>query len=97
MEVAQVKLEDKLFLDRYIVDENHPHLKIKSSEVCEQCEKKACLYACPAGVYQREGDRISVAYADCLECGTCRLVCQEHDNIEWNYPRGGFGVSFKFG
>lgn len=94
-----MKLEDKLFMDRYVVDEEYAHLKIKKPEVCEGCEKKACTYACPAGVYtwDETGKRIDVAYADCLECGTCRIVCREHDNIDWNYPRGGYGVQFKFG
>lgn len=92
-----MKLEDKLFLDRFIVDEKESHLKIISPEKCEQCEKKQCTYACPSGVYEWDGKQITVAYADCLECGTCRIVCSEFNNIEWNYPRGGFGISFKFG
>ncbi len=34
---------------------------------------------------------------NCLECGTCRVVCL-YDNFEWEYPRGGFGgVAYKFG
>jgi ferredoxin like protein len=33
----------------------------------------------------------------CLECGTCRIICQGNNNLEWDYPRGGFGISFKFG
>jgi len=33
----------------------------------------------------------------CLECGTCRLLCSEHHNVEWSYPRGGYGVLYKFG
>ncbi|WP_243678951.1 4Fe-4S dicluster domain-containing protein [Vulcanisaeta distributa] len=32
----------------------------------------------------------------CLECGTCRVVCPEN-NIEWNYPKSGFGVQYRFG
>lgn len=93
-----MKLEDKLFLDRFIVDDR-PHLKIISSELCEKCPKKQCIYSCPSGVYQwdEKSKTMHVAYEDCLECGTCRIVCREFNNIEWNYPRGGFGVSFKFG
>jgi ferredoxin like protein len=33
----------------------------------------------------------------CLECGTCRVICTEYRNVEWEYPRGGFGILFKFG
>jgi ferredoxin like protein len=32
-----------------------------------------------------------------MECGICRVVCAAAGDIEWNYPRGGFGVLFKFG
>lgn len=92
-----MKLEDKLFLDRYIIDEEHPHLKIKDAAKCRECEKKQCVSVCPANVYVWEEDHIEVAYIDCLECGTCRIACDEFNNIEWSYPRGGFGVMFKFG
>jgi ferredoxin like protein len=33
----------------------------------------------------------------CLECGSCRVICTEHLNVEWAYPRGGHGILFKFG
>ena len=55
-----VKIEDKLFLDRFKVDEES-HLKIMDSDVCKnKCEDQACLYFCPAYVYRMEGDRIAV-------------------------------------
>ena len=33
----------------------------------------------------------------CLECGTCRIICNDFSNVEWEYPRGGYGILFKFG
>ena len=33
----------------------------------------------------------------CLECGTCRVLGEPTGEIEWSYPRGGYGVLFKFG
>ena len=33
----------------------------------------------------------------CLECGSCRVICTEHTNVAWEYPRGGHGILFKFG
>lgn len=89
-----MNLEDKLFLDRYVVDKD-PHLKIKDPSKCTMCEKKACLYTCPAQVYKLEEGKVSVSYEGCLECGTCRIICSE--NLEWKYPRGGFGIAYKFG
>jgi ferredoxin like protein len=91
-----VKIEDKLFLDRFKVDEES-HLKIVDGEVCsKKCQSHACLYFCPAYVYRLEGDRISVNHEGCLECGSCRIGCP-HLNIDWKFPKGGYGISHKFG
>ncbi|NPV74148.1 MAG: ferredoxin family protein, partial [Pelotomaculum sp.] len=40
---------------------------------------------------------VNFDYAGCLECGTCRAVCPKEGAIAWGYPRGGFGVSFRYG
>lgn len=89
-------IEDKLFLDRFNVDEKS-HLRITDPAVClDKCRQNACLYICPANVYRLEKDRIHVAYEGCLECGTCRIGCP-HLNIEWRFPEGGYGVKHKFG
>jgi ferredoxin like protein len=31
-----------------------------------------------------------------LECGSCRIACPLL-NIEWRFPKGGYGISHKFG
>lgn len=91
------KVEEKLFENRYRVDEGRPHISIRNPDVCrDSCELQACTWVCPAACYTREDDGSVVLSTDgCLECGTCRLVCTE--NVEWSYPRGGYGVLFKFG
>ena len=43
-----------------------------------------------------EEEALEVAYENCLECGDCQIVCP-YDNIDWSYPRGGFGVAYKYG
>ncbi len=91
-----MKLEDKLFLDRYVVDEI-PHLKIINQEKCGMCAKQQCVYTCPAQCYKMEDGKILLSYEGCLECGTCRIICDEFHNIDWKYPRGGFGISYKYG
>ena len=91
-----VKVEDKLFLDRFRVDET-AHIRIVEGATCmNKCSDQPCLYFCPANVYRLEGDRIVVAYEGCLECGSCRIGCPNL-NIEWRYPTGGFGISHRFG
>lgn len=37
---------------------------------------------------------IVIGYEGCLECGACRIGCR-HDNINWKFPRGGFGIQFR--
>ncbi|VAW30005.1 Ferredoxin-like protein, FixX family, partial [hydrothermal vent metagenome] len=73
------------------------HLVIKDPAICETCVLKQCLYVCPCAVYElnENSGQIEVNYEACVECGTCRIACD--DNIEWRYPRGGFGIAYKFG
>ena len=48
-----VKVEEKLYQNRYIVDESRPHIQIKSAEACQSCEKQACTFCCPAAYYSK--------------------------------------------
>jgi ferredoxin like protein len=41
-----------------------------------------------------EGATRAPVMAACLECGTCLLVCDK-GALDWNYPKGGFGVRFR--
>lgn len=89
-------IEDKLFLDRFNVEEES-HLTIIDPKVCvEDCADQPCLYICPANVYKLEHGRIGISYEGCLECGSCRIGCPEL-NIDWRFPTGGFGIRHKFG
>ena len=91
-----MKIEDKLFLDRFKVDEES-HIRIIDGEICmTKCREQPCLYFCPANVYRLEDGRISVNHEGCLECGSCRIGCP-FLNIEWRFPKGGYGISHKFG
>jgi ferredoxin like protein len=94
---ANVGLADKLYKVKYKTDEL-THLKIKDQEVCRKCEDKPCIARCPAEVYEWEAEhgQVLVAFENCLECGVCKIVCP-YDNIDWVYPRGGYGVVWKFG
>lgn len=93
-----IKVEEKLFQNRYKVDAGRPHIQITDQNVCQvQCKTKACTFCCPASCYTKEGDgNITLITDGCLECGTCRVICSE-ENVQWDYPRGGYGILFKFG
>lgn len=89
----KVNIDDKLFLNTYDAD-TISHLKIKDEGICKTCEEKACTEFCPAGVYKYKDNKIVVGFEGCLECGACRIACP-HNNIDWNFPRGGFGIQFR--
>lgn len=72
-----------------------PHIEIKQ-ELCRECETKPCTFACPAQLYIWDGEQIVHNCDGCLECGTCRAICP-HEAIEWRYPRGGYGVRYRWG
>lgn len=97
--MSTTKVEEKLFQNRYKIDSGRPHIAIKDQSVCaDQCKTQQCLTCCPAGCYTAEGGgQILLTTDGCLECGTCRVICTEHRNVAWEYPRGGYGILFKFG
>lgn len=91
---VEVNIDDKLFLNRWKPD-HESHLVIVDESVCaEKCAGKDCTVFCPARVYEWRDGRIAIGYEGCLECGACRIACP-HGNIQWRYPRGGYGVQFK--
>ncbi|MDF2568905.1 MAG: hypothetical protein K0R55_509 [Sporomusa sp.] len=92
-------LDDKIGLICFNPDDSHQHVAVASQEQCCNCEAKQCLTICPTGVFKwdyQPGSPILVYYKQCVECGACRLACQE-DNIIFDYPRGGCGVAYREG
>lgn len=54
--------------------------------------------ACPAGLYrQKEDGSLHIDTTGCLECGTCRLLCDEQTLSRWRYPPAGCGIQLRFG
>lgn len=91
------RMEERLYQNRYRVDAGRPHVRI-SQNVHDSPELRALLDVCPAGCYAKGPDgRIEVTPDGCMECGSCRILCQKTTEIEWSYPRGGYGILFKFG
>jgi len=95
--VRPMSLDDKLGLLTYKND-HQSHIKIFDAKVCLDCKNKPCVTGCPAGVYawDKDQNKLIVSYENCVECGAARMLCP-YANIEWNPPRGGFGVSYKYG
>ncbi len=81
-------------MTQFIVDDK-PHIVI-NKEICKNCDSRACVKACPAKCYTFDETTklLSVVYENCLECGTCQVIC-EKKALDWTYPRGGFGVNYR--
>lgn len=92
--MVMTTFEEKIATPRFKVDEI-PHI-IVHAEVCEGCSVRACVYVCPANLFVPLDDGgILFNYEECFECGTCYIACNREGAIEWSYPRGGYGVTFR--
>lgn len=91
-----MSLDDKLFKVKYVSD-NISHLTCEQKK-CKNCKEKSCTFVCPANVWQWDDEKqeMTINYENCLECGACRIACNKQ-NIEWRYPNGNKGVTFKQG
>ena len=87
-----MKIDDKLALNLFHVAKD-PHLKIDQA-ICRTCPHKACTYVCPVENYVIEGEDVVLSWEGCLECGTCRIVCDQ-GSLEWDYPQGGCGILYR--
>ncbi len=68
-------------------------------DVCRTCDTKPCLYVCPSKVYRLDKGELVYNTEGCIELGACAIVCKHlgKNAIHWNYPRGSYGVEFRFG
>jgi len=89
-------LDQRLALVNFNKD-SEPFIVV-NTELCNRCEKKPCLYICPAQVYTWQ-EQLNYNTEGCLETGACLIVCHKlgEKAIEWKYPAGGKGASFREG
>ena len=93
-----MEIEDKVYQVRFNSDAL-PHIRV-DVKACQACDGKPCLYVWPVQNFTLQDDgRVDFAWERCMECGACRLVCRAYGKsaVDWSYPRGGFGVSFRYG
>ena len=90
-------VHDRLARNSFTLDEEHSHIEVHQDEARRTGAGALLVRICPAHVYSQEPDgSLAVAYAACLECGTCRAVAPP-GTLTWHYPRGGYGVTFREG
>ena len=91
-----VNVDVKLGINKFNVDEENPHIVIKEHPDMHVLD--TLTKARPAGLYKKQEDgSVRFDYAGCLECGTCRILGLEGALEKWEYPRGTFGIEFRYG
>jgi len=92
-----VNVDNLVVAIKYYVDEEFAHIQVREPAICNVCRNNPCLAFCPVHVFTQDAQgKIMVGYQACVECGSCRIGCPLH-NIDWQLPRGGYGVAYKFG
>jgi len=87
-------VEDKLAVNKYDIDRDF-HINT-NEDICETCEGHFCVFTCPADCYKLTDGHITFSFEGCLECGSCRIICDK-EAIEWVLPRPGLGICYQYG
>ena len=70
-----VRVEDRLFNNRYVVDAGRPHIKVKP-HTTPTAALLTLTRICPAHCYDlNDRGQVEVTPDGCLECGTCSIFC----------------------
>lgn len=92
---------DKLIaVNKFAVDEDNAHIQLIEDDLSRLSadEFGKLVRICPAGLYREAEDGVrAFDYAGCLECGTCRIACEDTIISKWEQPRAFMGVSYRFG
>lgn len=92
-----LNVDNKLGLDKFNVDEHEAHIEIRK-DWDNPVDIDRLIRVCPAGLYRYNDDNVLVFdYAGCLECGSCRILGLGNVLSKWEWPRGSYGVSYRFG
>ncbi len=96
-EKAKVNIDAKLGVDKFSVDEDSAHIRARLDHP-DPAELERLVKLCPAGLYKFDKNgSFRFDYLGCLECGTCRVLSLGKAVESWSYPRGTFGIDYRFG
>lgn len=95
-ESITVNVDQYLGLNKYEVDEEHPHITLVEAPDPERFAE--LVRVCPAGLYKlgAAGEQ-TFDHAGCLECGTCRIAAAGSVVASWEYPQPTMGVEYRYG
>ena len=96
MKESIVDVKARLGSTKFVTDDEHyAHITI-DPDICDTCPHEMCMNCCPAQCFNKVDGRMTFTYEDCVECGTCDIVCTP-GSVKWNNPRASGGVNYKFG
>lgn len=88
-------LNDKLAKNTWVPS---PHQHIIPASHPDFAAIAMLVTLCPAGRYRIDDQgSLCIDQTGCLECGACRMVCDEKTLIRWAYPSNGCGIQLRFG
>ncbi len=91
-----VNVDEKLAVNKFNVDEDNAHIVLVEEPSDAEFDK--LVLCCPAALYKRDEKGAKVFdYAGCLECGTCRILCNDTIVATWKYPEPNSGVQYRYG
>lgn len=95
--MEKLTIEDKLGRNKFKTDELNSHIQLDKEYLDPEEVERVCLI-CPAGLYKVADDgELKFDHLGCLECGACRVLSGGKVIKDWDYPVGGFGISFRSG
>jgi ferredoxin like protein len=96
MAEQELGVREKLGTLKFETDsEENAHITIVQ-DICQRCPHHLCIAGCPAGCFHFVEMKMVFRYEDCVECGTCYLMCDQ-GSVTWSLPKGGFGVKYELG
>lgn len=95
-----VNVDELIGVNKYNVDEGNAHIRLRGAlpDGVDDAEFGKLVRVCPAALYKvDDGGHKSFDHAGCLECGTCRIVCEDTILERWDNPGPTMGVQYRFG
>ena len=94
MSLEKLTVEQRLNLNSFATDKE-THITI-NHERCTEKDVRILLRICPASCFTMKSGELVFSRLGCLECGACRAAAST-GAIEWNFPKGGFGIQYRYG
>ena len=99
LEPITVDVEELLGANKYTVDDGNPHIELKGDiNDISEVEFGKLVRVCPAALYKEDDEgRRRFDWAGCLECGTCRIACEDTIIEKWDNPAPLMGIEYRYG